>query len=1076
VVGIGTYRSAGGRVRDLPCAVHDAREVANALADPVVGGFPPDQVKLLCDDEATREEIVTQLSDELPARARAAELAVIYFAGHGMQRPGSPREGYLIPTDWDGQQTRLAARAIPMRDVARWVGAIPAASVVLILDCCHAAQVGVREREVGPDPAEREVRLAPAALRDLPELRGKGRYLLLSCDEDQTSLEMDDLRHGLFTHHLLHGLRQAAPADEQGRVGLDGLFGYLQRSVTAAAARLGKRQTPWRSFEGGGDVYLARRKERHAPAQGLPPEYTRLEALWADEGPAAAVADIERHLDAAEEDFLLAALRLLADKAEGLGTWAVFRALPHTSEKVKRYAHKALRDIGWPRITQAARAMASQGDPARIDVLLDGLNALAAHPEPLKLLELLVDLRLPDVQQLRAIELATNKRLRLREEEVAALFRDLGSRYQIQRALGQGAITAAYLARHDRLQRDFVVRVLQERYADSLDVRTRFMELSSWASGFREGSVVRTLDLEVHTERRIYYAVRDYIDGLTLREALSDGTRFEPLQSLRILRKLTEALTDVHGAIERGTARPHGGVRPSNVFLTRANQVVLGDPSVLLPAELLGTGDRLAYDALYLAPEVFAGGAGPAADLYSLGCVAYELFCGRPPFVAANAMDVLFMHRHNPPLKPSLRGAGEWLDDFVMRLLEKDPAVRYPSAEAVRGAIESLEQALRAPPKADEGGGEPRLSGVGPVRPPAPSAGEQSVALLGSDQFEEFAAHRSGVDLERDPYMTRRQSTLLPAGDSQGPRGSPALPPDWPGDRIGKYEILSLLGSGGMGEVFLARDPTLDRQVAIKLLRQRDSLNEEMQRRFTMEARAAARVRHGAICPVYEIDFQDGHPYIVMPYVEGRPLNVLIQEQSLGAREAVSLVHQLAQAMSVAHEARIIHRDLKPQNIIVQSNGRPMILDFGLALLTREEDARVTSQGEVMGTPAYMAPEQAAGASQQMGPWTDVYSLGVTLHELLTGQLPFRGDRVEIMQRKMVEEPRSPRDLRPDLSPDLEAICLKALAKDPANRYASMAAFADDLDRFLRGKPVTVRQAGPLRQAAGWLRQVFRKH
>jgi serine/threonine protein kinase len=1083
VIGIGSYRLAGGRIRALPCAVHDAEEVAKALTDPAIGSFPASAIKLLRDEEATREEIVTQLSEELRERARGAELTVIYFAGHGMLRPDNPPEGYLIPADWDGQLSKLSAQAIPMRDVARWVSAMQSTAVVLILDCCHAAHVGVRERDAGSESSVRDIRLPPSALRDLPGLRGKGRYWLASCDEDQTSLELDDLQHGLFTYHLLRGLRSEAPADAEGRVGLDSLFDYITRAVTADASRQGKRQTPWRSFEGGGDVYLAFRGQLPIATPGLPPEYGRLEKLWAEEGPVATVAHIESLLDAADENFLLAALRLLAEKADCLGTYSIFRSLPHNSEKVRRYAHKALCDIGWAQLNEAASEIVQQGEPARITALLDGLNALAAHPDPLRLLERLIDLRLPATQQLKAIEIANNKRLRLREEEIAALFREVGSRYDIRRALGQGAITAAYLAYHKVLRREFVVRVLQERYADQLDIRTRFLEVSIWAAGFHEGSVLRTIELEQHFERKIYGTVRDYVEGLTLREVLAEKTCFEPLQSLRILRKLAEALVDVHACAVGNVIRPHGGVKPSNVFLTRDNRVVLGDPGVLVSNELLGTGGRLAYEALYLAPEAFEAQVGPASDLYSLGCVAYELFCGRPPFLADSTMKVLMMHSHNPPIKPSQRGssAAGRVDEFIMQLLEKDPTRRYASAEAVREAIEELEQLLRWPPRPGDAGGGPARPAAGSDRPPVPSSAAEvsSVGLLDYSRIENQAGRRSGVNLQVSPVMTLKEPAnpgrifSKEADEKRSSASAPASGLDQAFPVGEGYQLLERIGQGQFGEVWRALAPG---GVAVAIKRYFRSMDDESSQRELKALHKLRELRHPFLLQMHNFQALEDRLVIVMELADGSLQDRLMECQAAGmpgipADELLRYFGEAAEAIDFLHQQKLSHRDIKPQNLL-HMQGHAKVADFGIARL---QEHAVEHTQNIGGTPAYMAPEMWQG---DISIHSDQYSFAVTWYEMRTGRRVFSStNMVALLQQHLSG--------KPDLSgvPEAEQeVLLRALAKDPNQRFPICVALVQALavamgpskQEILVQGDREARSAGTSARTATWLKRWFR--
>ncbi len=294
----------------------------------------------------------------------------------------------------------------------------------------------------------------------------------------------------------------------------------------------------------------------------------------------------------------------------------------------------------------------------------------------------------------------------------------------------------------------------------------------------------------------------------------------------------------------------------------------------------------------------------------------------------------------------------------------------------------------------------------------------------------------------------------------------PAFPiPGW--DR---YQCLRFLGQGGMGQVFLARDPRLHREVALKLVRgdAPDAIG-----RLVAEARAQARVSHERVCKVYEVGEAGGEVYIAMEYIDGVPLGALAR--TLAVEQAAMILREAALGVHEAHRAGILHRDLKPSNIMVAraEDGalRPFVMDFGLARSFAAEGA--TESGAVLGTPHYMPPEQARGEVGRLDRRADVYSLGATLYHVLTGELPIPGGNgLEVLTNIALVEPRPPRALDPDLPVDLEAIVMKCLEKDRSARYDSARALAEDLDRFLRGEPVAARRAG-----VGYrLRKRLRKH
>jgi tRNA A-37 threonylcarbamoyl transferase component Bud32 len=275
-------------------------------------------------------------------------------------------------------------------------------------------------------------------------------------------------------------------------------------------------------------------------------------------------------------------------------------------------------------------------------------------------------------------------------------------------------------------------------------------------------------------------------------------------------------------------------------------------------------------------------------------------------------------------------------------------------------------------------------------------------------------------------------------------------------EKIGRYVILERLGAGGMGTVYKARDPQLDRVVALKLPRfdvpQRDRV-VRMQR-FQREARAAAQIWHPHVCPIYDVGEHDGRPYVVMAYVDGQSLaeRLAVHGRYENITEAVGVIRQILDALEAVHAHGIVHRDLKPGNILIDSAGRAILSDFGLARPEYDREP-LTSDGTLVGTPAYMAPEQASGESERIGPWTDLYSLGVVIYEMLTGRLPFTGAAAVVLAHILRDEPPSPRAIRPDLDLTLEAIVLRALRKIPSERYTDAPAFRATLDGWNATRP-----------------------
>ena len=352
----------------------------------------------------------------------------------------------------------------------------------------------------------------------------------------------------------------------------------------------------------------------------------------------------------------------------------------------------------------------------------------------------------------------------------------------------------------------------------------------------------------------------------------------------------------------------------------------------------------------------------------------------------------------------------------------------------------------------------------------------------------------SGIERAHNPIITMtspldRPQNLNPlsstdAGEPTPPRGTGSaaealtLPPGMVhagrsatiSDDFGKYELLGEIGRGGMGVVFKARQKELNRFVALKMIVGSHLASAELVGRFHAEARAVAQLQHPHIIQVYEAGTVQGQHYFAMQYVDGTSLEHWVREDRDKLADGVRMLADIARAVDVLHRQGIIHRDLKPSNILIDRHSHAYLTDFGLAKCLQEAGPQ-TMTGVVLGTPSYMSPEQAAG-KKEVGPLSDVYSLGAILYEMLTGRPPFQEETALDTLVQVVEgEPLLPRHLNPRVPAALEWVCLKCLEKDPARRYSTALALAEDLERYLDGEPVEARPATAGQRLLRWSRR-----
>src|SRR5438270_12107580 len=288
---------------------------------------------------------------------------------------------------------------------------------------------------------------------------------------------------------------------------------------------------------------------------------------------------------------------------------------------------------------------------------------------------------------------------------------------------------------------------------------------------------------------------------------------------------------------------------------------------------------------------------------------------------------------------------------------------------------------------------------------------------------------------------------------------------------FGDYELLEEIGRGGQGVVYRARQKSLNRTVALKVIGLGHWATEAHLKRFRLEAEAAASLEHPGIVPIHEVGERDGSCYFSMKFVEGGQLDEVAKRQPIPIRQAVELIAKVARTVHYAHEHGILHRDIKPGNILLDAKGEPHLTDFGLARLV-ESESTMTRTLDVLGTPSYMAPEQAMGNNAAVSSVTDIYGLGAVLYQLLTGQPPFAGGATyETVKLLLDTEPKKPRLLNPKIDRDLSTICLKCLEKNPRYRYSSALELAEDLERWLEGRPISARSISAPARIWRWSRR-----
>jgi serine/threonine protein kinase len=592
----------------------------------------------------------------------------------------------------------------------------------------------------------------------------------------------------------------------------------------------------------------------------------------------------------------------------------------------------------------------------------------------------------------------------------------IDGKYQILTKLGQGGMGAVYRARHVLLNKDVAIKVIAPHLAQDPTFKARFFREAKVAMEFVHRHAVPVRDFGL-TRDGLYYMTMDYSTGKSLRSIVEQEGALEPRRAVGLVRQILEALAEAHRK-----KVVHRDLKPDNVMVEEQGgeewvKVLDFGLAKMLSADeeasALATGGQILGTPAYMSPEQGCGEeVDHRADLYACGVVLYQLLSGRLPFTAPTSRQLIMKHVSAPP--PPLFEANPeielppGLDDAVMKALAKEKKDRYQSAEEFSAALERF------------------ASG-------AMSEGKRPLVQIGG------GAYAAQDTVTGETYIPEDISGSLT------------------GHTIDRYKILAPIAEGGMGAVYQAEHLLMHRECAFKVIKGGRENDEEVLARFQREAQVSARFKHPSAVEVYDFGRMGKKMFFMaMELVRGKPLSARIEETGgLPLEDAVEIGVQLLEVLEAAHKAGIVHRDLKPDNVMLQEvdgwKNQVKLLDFGIARLkdAKGEAAKFhTVTGVFFGTPQYSSPEQCKG--EPVDGRADVYSAGVILYEMLTGELPWQSETAQgFLVQHLVSPPRKMREVKPDLQipADVEAVIMKALEKQPEKRFQTAHEFADALKR-----------------------------
>ncbi len=560
--------------------------------------------------------------------------------------------------------------------------------------------------------------------------------------------------------------------------------------------------------------------------------------------------------------------------------------------------------------------------------------------------------------------------------------------FRIDRVIGRGGMAVVYHGWDVKLNRPVAIKMIDARYRDNPVYAERFVREAQTVAKWRHEHIIQIYYAD--DEDGLYYFAMEYIDGLNLKQLLAQYTAKNELmphdEVLRIGQAIAQALDYAH---KQGII--HRDVKPSNVMVTNDNRVILTDFGLVMDVSEGSLGEVFG-SSHYIAPEQArnSSDAVPQSDLYALGIILYEMLAGSVPFDDPSPTTVALQQvtQAPPPPRQINPDLSEAVEAVLLKALSKSPRNRYQTGRALTTA---LAEALQ------------------------------------------------------NDHLTVTKEVRRSAAFARGQPNDSLL-----NQELDEYRLDTLLGQGGMARVYRGTDTRLKRYVAIKVIDTPLRRDPDYIMRFEREAQTIAQLDHPHIVRIYRYGEAKGVLYMAMQYVEGHDLGSILadyrsQQRLIEPDKVNQIIQQVCLALDYAHERGVIHRDIKPANIMLDQQGQTILTDFGLALLTE-----AGTRGEIFGSPHYIAPEQAI-SSAGVVPQSDLYAIGIILYEIFTGELPFDAENpLDLAMQHMSEEPRPPRELRPEITPALEAVILKAMAKEPAKRYQSGAELADALDQALK--------------------------